>query len=326
MPGVVVVRVDHHADAPTHHADEQRGPALHPLPVVHDLAVPPPRHALDRLAVAEEPDVDRVGGDGVQLLLDLVPVRHPRLVHEHEARVALGEEVAEGLCDPRAVSDLDRVPLALARQVGEEAVQAVQEGADRRERLAVEVGELEHERPEARSEPAHHLEEPVANLVRLVGVEDQARVGRGLPAGVHDVARELRRDEERGRRLLGPPVHETCARNAVVRRVHLDGVELARVVREEGGRGRAGRIERPHPVFGRERGGAEADDGLGVVGSRRTLFGARGVQRTTGGGASSGTGAAAGIGAGAGAVATGATRTTGAGRDPRAGRDGKGRP
>ena len=188
-------------------------------------------------------------------------MRHPRLVHEHEARAVAREDREQPRADPRPVPDLDRVA-EVGRQVGEEQVEPLEERPPRGERRLLKYGNWSDERPAAaaRASPSR-TRKPLRTAAVRVDVEDLRGVRFRPFAAVADRPRELRRHREALGGALAPREDHVAVGGMVVGRVRLHRVERLRVLGEERLGLRARRVERADPLLRRPRRRAEADVG-----------------------------------------------------------------
>src|SRR5581483_1210834 len=139
-----------------------------------------------------------------------------RPVADHERDAVLAQQRVDVLCEPRRVPELDAVTLLRPVEPRERVREPVVVALERRRQL-----------PEDRA----HLRAPEKRRDPLVEA-DETGVELGEPLDVREVARRLDREQETGRRGALPVRDGRAVRQAVEGVVHLDGVEVLRVVLE----------------------------------------------------------------------------------------------
>src|SRR5262249_16901722 len=146
-------------------------------------------------------------GDGVFGTLHLVTVRHPALIDKGERGAACPAHVEDRCAEPVRVTDLyDQVEVA--RQVVEKAVEALPEHFRMRKCTCAEKRKLKDEGTESRSQKPHDLEKRITGTVGRLR-EKQPRCIRFAPGpSVNNFAWKLGREQELGRRAVGPAFYD----------------------------------------------------------------------------------------------------------------------
>ena len=224
MPSEVVVDIPVDGAHPLRECGQRPGPGFDLSRAIHldsgkinDVAI-----------LAHPPDVRKVGGGPVGKQQHGAP-RNPSPVDEREGHAVFGEQREQSLVNPATLPKLDGEP--------DVAGQRREKGGHGRQLRRAEFGsELDEHWSQFRSQLPGHGEEALGQI----GAAPQ-------PMLVRDLLRQLERELEISAHARRPAANGPHTGNRVERGVDLDGVESARVGREEIGRFRAVRIKRPDP-------------------------------------------------------------------------------
>ena len=84
VAGVMIVDVNQHFYPPLYQAGNQIGPPFQSLPAINNLFVPTGSDRFDLFAVAKETNIDKIGRHRIEHFFDLITMRHPRLIDQHQ--------------------------------------------------------------------------------------------------------------------------------------------------------------------------------------------------------------------------------------------------
>ena len=182
------------------------------------LATRETQRLLENDPVAEKADIGEVRGDGVEFFEPLRRPRHPCLVDQGEGDLVLTKQVGELRVEPISVADFEREAQLLRQsfQEGSESREKVRLG---RERVFVEIGKLDQNRPKLFLEQTR----PGYEFVEFGLAIDETPL-------VREDLGNLERKNEGRRGLDVPAAHGARRRRPVKRAVHLDGVKVRGVV------------------------------------------------------------------------------------------------
>ena len=108
MSSVVIVGVDEEFRPFARHALQHLPPTRESLALVEHDAIEALGHGVDLLAIPDQPRVDEVRGDEIQLLLQFVRVRHVGQIQQHERDAVFAQQPEQLGPHPVAVANLDR--------------------------------------------------------------------------------------------------------------------------------------------------------------------------------------------------------------------------
>jgi hypothetical protein len=131
-------------------------------------------------------------------------VREILVIRQDESGVVGPKDIAEGATEPLLVTDLNRVLKAIGERF-EELIQSAKERVFTAEVSAIEVGQLEEQRPDPISQEAHHAQEAIELFAYTLDHESPLTIRPRALSCMHDTSGELRRHAKTGRGLLLPP-------------------------------------------------------------------------------------------------------------------------
>src|SRR5690348_13781570 len=229
---------------------------LHFRTPVDDCFFPRLGLRLDAFAVPEPADIRKVRGQQVKFGFHFPWPRHPRLVYESQSHAVLAKQSGKARVQPVFVSNLDSI-FVILRELLQKRSEPCEKVLSVLESRFIEIAKLKEQRPKLFAQRVHRLQKM---LQVLFAVHQNFFVC--------DHLRHFCRENKARWRFRVPTLHCREGRSSIEGAVHLNRIELRRVIAEIVGGLHAGGIEASFPPRGRERRGAHPD--LRVFCHRRT--------------------------------------------------------
>jgi len=239
----MVVRVCVYRFALPNRFENEIDPTAQFLVTINYDLVPSLDYCFDFLPVPQPPNVCEVSSDGIELERDRIS--HPGAILEHQGHAKLPQDIGKIAVEPVLVPQFNR-KLLVRGQLLEERHQTLKKQLPVAEYVATEKWELENDGTEFLPEKTHCVQKFFPFGVTI----DEHFV-------VRNRLRDLHREDEVVRRLREPAVDGLGGWASVEGRIHFNGIELVRVVRQIVRRLEATGIERAFPTGGGERRGSE---------------------------------------------------------------------